>query len=130
MTVTKSQSAELARRIDALENEARKKIRETLPESAEQKHVATTGVVYDTGDEAAASTSEDFDHALLEHYLRELREIGAARGRLASGEINRCVDCEDEIGYRRLRAYPLATRFIECQTRHEKMRSSVSTPEP
>ena len=130
MVLTRAQISELARRIDALDKEARKKIRDTLPESAEQKHLSSTGVVYDTADEATANASEDFDHALLEHYLRELREIEGARARLARGEIDRCADCGEEIGYRRLHAYPLATRCIECQTLHERIRGSASVIQP
>jgi len=51
---------------------------------------------------------------------RELRQIERARKRFAEGEINECVDCGDNIGYQRLRAHPVATRCIHCQTQYEK----------
>jgi RNA polymerase-binding transcription factor DksA len=56
----------------------------------------------------------------MERYARELRQIQKARRRLADGEINECVDCGDDIGYPRLRAYPIATRCIYCQTQYER----------
>ncbi len=128
MNLTPSQSAELERRLDTLGREVRDKIRGTLPESADQKFIDFVGVVHDLGDEALISTLEQLDHARLERYLAELREIEAARARLARGDANSCVACGSEIGYRRLEAYPLAARCIECQIRHEKMHRDSLTP--
>ena len=64
------------------------------------------GTVYDAGDESVATMIEELSHTHMERYARELRQIQKARKRLADGEINECVDCGDDIGYQRLRAYP------------------------
>ena len=130
MTLTSSQNAKLAQYLQTLDREVRDKIRETMPQLADQKYLDLVGVVYDSGDEAAARTLEDFDHTLLEHYLRELRKIEDARARLAAGTIDRCVDCGGDIGYERLRVQPGAARCIECQTRHEKRHRDEVTQAP
>lgn len=128
MALTQAQSTRLARALDALEKDVREKIRASMPQLADQKYVDLVGVVYDSADEAMASMQEEVDHTLLEHYLEELKEIEAARARLDSGEINSCVECGDEIGFKRLHAYPFATRCIHCQTLHEKTHGSEATP--
>jgi DnaK suppressor protein len=126
--LTSAQNEELARRLDSLNEDVRQKIRGTSPQLAEQKHIDLSGMVYDPGDESVARLLEGLDHALLERSLRELGEIEAARTRLANGDINRCLECGGEIGYERLRACPVATRCIRCQTQHEKLYRSESTP--
>jgi DnaK suppressor protein len=128
VTLTQAQSTKLARSLDALEKEVREKIRASMPQLADQKYIDLIGVVYDTADEAMATMQEEVDHTLLEHYLQKLKEIEAARTRLGNGDANACVDCGDEIGFKRLLAYPFATRCIHCQTRHEKTHGSEATP--
>lgn len=128
MTLTQGQRTALTGALDKLETEVREKIRESMPQLADQKYIDLVGVVYDTGDEASATMQEEVDHTLLEHYLQELKEIEAARARLEGGEANVCVDCGEEIGFRRLDAYPFATRCIHCQTVREKMHGNDAAP--
>lgn len=124
VTLTQPQRTKLAGTLDALEKEVREKIRATMPQLADQKYLDLVGVVYDTADEASATMQEEVDHTLLEHYLEQLKEIEAARTRLESGEINSCVECGEEIGFKRLLAYPFAKRCIHCQTLHERVRGN------
>jgi RNA polymerase-binding transcription factor DksA len=67
------------------------------------------------GDELAAR-----DIAGARHVLAELADVEAALGRLATGSYGECVDCGEPIAPARLRAYPAATRCIECQGAYEK----------
>ncbi|CAN0449402.1 unnamed protein product, partial [Phaeothamnion confervicola] len=60
------------------------------------------------------------ENALTELHVRVLREIRAARERLASGTIDECADCGGEIGVQRLLANPVAKRCIGCQDRFDK----------
>jgi RNA polymerase-binding transcription factor DksA len=128
VTLTQAQSTKLARSLDAFEAEVREKIRATMPQLADQKYIDLVGVVYDTADEATATMQEEVDHTLLEHYLQKLKEIEAARVRLERGEADVCVECSDEIGFKRLHAYPFATRCIHCQTLHEKIHGTEAAP--
>ena len=128
VTLTQAQSAKLTRALDALEREVRDKIRASMPQLADQKYIDLVGVVYDSADEAMATMQEEVDHTLLEHYLQKLKEIEAARARILSGEANICTDCGDEIGFKRLHAYPFATRCIHCQTVYEKTHGTETMP--
>lgn len=128
MSLTPPQSAVLERSLDAIERGVREKIHETLPQVADEKYTELVGNVQDFGDEAAASTQQDFNHALLERCLQELRQIEAVRLRIARGEVDRCVGCGEAIEYRRLLAYPFATRCIDCQARHERFGAEAAAP--
>lgn len=65
---------------------------------------------------------------LLRAQQRELRDVEAALGRLASGTLGICSDCAREIDYERLEASPAATRCIRCQERREKTLAHEATP--
>lgn len=120
MSLTQLQNATLERSLDHIEQGVREKIHETMPLPADEKYADAAGTVHDFGDEAAASTEQDFNHVLHERYLRELQAIEAVRRRLSAGQADRCAECGEEIGYERLLAYPFATRCVDCQARHEK----------
>jgi DnaK suppressor protein len=128
VALTSAQSSELENRLDTLGKEVRHQIREAVPQMAGQTFTDLAGTVYDAGDESVASMLEEFSHTLLDRYMRELRQIEAARKRLADGEINECIECGDDIGYKRLHVHPVATRCIHCQTRHERTFAGEATP--
>ena len=120
MSLTQRQNAALERSLDQIERGVREKIHETMPDPAGDRFPDLAGTVQDFGDEALASTEQDFNHVLHERYLRELQEIEAVRRRLSAGNADRCAECDEEIGYDRLLAYPFATRCVDCQARIEK----------
>jgi len=128
VALTSAQSSELETRLDTLGKEVRHQIREAVPQMAGQSFTDLAGTVYDTGDESVASMLEEFSHTLLDRYMRELRQIETARRRLADGEINECIECGDDIGYKRLHVHPVATRCIHCQTRHERTFAGDAAP--
>jgi RNA polymerase-binding transcription factor DksA len=77
------------------------------------------GPAPDAGDASVAALIADLDQAGLSRDLAELREVEAARERMAHGHYGSCSECGAEIDYRRLRAYPSALRCIDCQRRFE-----------
>lgn len=77
------------------------------------------GVVGDEADRAFVEISVDIETGRVERQIRELREIEAARERVAQGTFGVCIDCSGPIEYERLRIYPPAVRCAECQTLHE-----------
>jgi len=83
----------------------------------------------DSGDESLASTLADFNMARLDRQVQGLRDIEAAFLRIKNGEYGVCIDCEEDIGYARLQAYPTAKRCIECQQRREKQFARAGHPE-
>ena len=120
MSLNQRQNATLEHSLDRIERDVREKIIETMPAPLNDKYADVSRTVHDFGDEALASTEQDFNHVLHERYLRELQEIAAVRRRLSAGEADCCAECGEEIAYDRLLAYPFATRCVDCQARYEK----------
>jgi RNA polymerase-binding transcription factor DksA len=79
-----------------------------------------TGPVGDSGDDATANLVFDVDNAELTRDLNELRQLDAARGRMADQTFGQCVDCGREIPFERLMANPAALRCVEDQEKFEK----------
>jgi RNA polymerase-binding transcription factor DksA len=85
------------------------------------------GATHDTGDESVADLLADLGQAELSRDLAELRDLEAARLRLAGGSYGICTDCGAEIGYERLRANPAAARCVACQGHYEKTHAGSGT---
>lgn len=85
----------------------------------ERERVALGERAADTSDEALLDTLSAIDDALIRQNLQDVRDIAAARRRIAEGTYGVCTDCESDIGYERLLAYPTAKRCIDCQREHE-----------
>jgi RNA polymerase-binding transcription factor DksA len=64
---------------------------------------------------------------MIGRHVDELRDIEAARERMADGTYGRCVDCGEDIDVERLRAYPTARRCVRDQRRVEQSKPG-STP--
>src|SRR6185295_14679165 len=120
MPLTTTQSSEIQSRLDMLRSEIQTHISRALPQLSEQSFSDLAGSVYDAGDESVATMIEELSHTQLERYVQELRQIDRARQRLAAGELGECVECGEDIGYKRLHVHPVATRCIHCQTQHER----------
>ena len=121
MPLTATQSSDIASRLDTFDREIRSQIQAAGPKRERESFSDLAGSVYDSADESVAVTIEELSHVQMERYSRELRQVERARRRLAEGDIGECVECGDDIGYPRLKAYPVATRCIHCQTQHERM---------
>jgi len=74
----------------------------------------------DSGDESMANALADFNVAIVDRQVREMRDIEAALRRVRDGEYGVCIDCGSEIGVARLEAYPTAKRCIVCQEKRER----------
>ena len=127
-TFTRTQLAGLKRAMDARDRQLRDDIRSALVQSGDQKYIDLAGQVHDLGDEAVANELIEMENALIERHVRELREIEMARERLAQSEINECIECGGEIGFKRLLANPAAVRCIDCQGRIEKTHAHEAMP--
>ena len=90
----------------------------------QRQRVALGERVADTSDEALLDTLSAIDEALVEHNLQDVRDIVAARQRIAAQTYGTCTDCGRDIGYDRLLAYPTAKRCINCQREHEHRKAA------
>ena len=120
MALTQQQTQKLHTTIEQRLQALLSELREDVERVRRDRHEELAGASPDAGDESVATLIADLDHADVGRDLNELRELEAARTRLADGRYGVCDDCGGDIGYERLKANPAAVRCIECQTRHEK----------
>jgi len=114
---------ELTRRRTALVDEIGRK----LAASRDKLGSASIDQIIEGGDYASADAMAGLDLAEAQRDIQELRDVDAARGRLADGSYGICVDCGEEIADARLVAYPTAKRCTACQTAYEKRRGLGSS---
>jgi RNA polymerase-binding transcription factor DksA len=105
--------------LDQRERELRVRIADERTRTETEDYSQLEGIVVDEADRAFVETSVDIEIGRVEHQLKELAEIEAARSRAAEGRLGVCVDCGGPIEYARLRVYAPAVRCAECQTLHE-----------
>lgn len=70
-------------------------------------------------DVALAEVTSADDAAIVRQDIDDVRDITAARKRVAAGTYGICSDCGEPIVFERLLAYPTAKRCIACQRAHE-----------
>jgi RNA polymerase-binding transcription factor DksA len=70
------------------------------------------------GDELAAR-----DIAEARQLLSALADVEGALARIAARSYGECIDCGERIAPARLKAYPAATRCVDCQGAYEKRES-------
>lgn len=104
------------------------RIREELAASDQQHFRDLAGAVHDTADEALASALVDLDTAIIDRHVHELRDIAAARERMARETYGVCIECGDAVAYERLAAYPTAKRCLRCQAQRERTYARAGTP--
>ena len=103
-------------------------LREDAARAREQPYAEHAGPAPDAGDESVATLITDLEQADMTRDLDEFRALEAARDRIQHGGYGECIDCANDIGYERLKAFPAALRCIHCQERHEK--TYGGTPKP
>jgi RNA polymerase-binding transcription factor DksA len=128
MALTPEQGTELRNVIEQRRSALLNDIREDVARARREQFGELAGPVPDPGDESVADLIADLDQADLSRDVTELREMEAARERLAKGSYGECIECGTEIDYRRLRASPAALRCIDCQRRYEKTHAVPAGP--
>lgn len=114
------QLAQLKTQLQEQYLELREEIRSDLERSGQQRYVDLAGSVADPGDASVADMLLDVEAALVDREVEAVREVESALRRLAELEFGDCIQCGEEIGFERLRAYPTAQRCVRCQELHEK----------
>ncbi len=76
----------------------------------------------DIADKASSSYTKEFMFSKSNADRRQLQKIADAIVRLDDGEFGNCVNCEEEIGRKRLEAVPWAELCIKCQQLEEEGR--------
>jgi DnaK suppressor protein len=126
--LTASQLDKLRQQLQNRTRELAAQVREELAASDHQHYRDLAGTVTDTADEALASALVDFDTAIIDRHVGELRDIDSVRTRIGNGTFGVCIDCGDDIPYERLVAYPTAKRCARCQQHREHTYARQGTP--
>jgi RNA polymerase-binding transcription factor DksA len=120
MPLTNKQAKELSGMVETRRDALRVELREDAARTREQPYAEHAGPAPDSGDESVATLIADLEQADMTRDLDEFRALEAARDRIRHGGYGECIDCGNDIGYERLKAFPSALRCVQCQERHEK----------
>ncbi len=129
MAHSKRQMTELAKRLDERHAALLEEVRDELEASQNTQYIELIdGAPGDEGDQSMGDALADLNLAIIDRHVRELREIEAAKERIADRTFGSCLDCGDDIAYERLASYPTAQRCVVCQAQHERTYAHERTP--
>jgi DnaK suppressor protein len=120
MPLNRREVIELARALEERREQLAAEIRREAARARDETWSEVAGEVHDRADESLADLVADLDSAEVSRDLAEVRELDAARARIADGSYGVCADCGADIPVARLHAQPAALRCVACQDRHEK----------
>ena len=120
MPLTEQQARELSRMVEARRHALLAELREDAARTREQPYAEHAGPAPDSGDESVATLIADLEQADMTRDLEEFRALEAALDRIKDGGYGECIDCGNDVGYERLKAFPSALRCVQCQDRHER----------
>lgn len=118
--VNENQQTKLKQQLQARFTELKEIVRQELIRTDDERYLELAGRVHDTGDEAVADLLADINLAVVDQHVREIQDIENALLRMGEGRYGICIECDEDIGYKRLHAYPTAKRCHSCQVKHEK----------
>lgn len=122
-TLTDTEREHLTSTLDQREQVLRDEIRAGLTRMRVEGYEDLLSGASDAGDESLASLITDITNAEVVRDASELKDIFAAKARLAASTYGVCIDCGAPIPYARLVAYPTAKRCLACQQAHEEKRN-------
>lgn len=118
--LTQTQIGELQTLLRSRQAKLLEEIRDELARSGDQHYIDLAGAVTDLGDDSVADMLADLEASHVDRQVNEVRDVDAALARIKSGEYGVCIDCGENIVFKRLQAYPTAKRCIQCQEQREK----------
>lgn len=119
--LTHPQLEQLTRKLKADYQALLREVRDELENSGNQHRIdLLNSEPGDAGDESMANALSDFNVAMVDRQVHEIRDIEAAFRRVKDGEYGVCIECGEDVGFTRLQAYPTAKRCIVCQEKREK----------
>jgi DnaK suppressor protein len=120
VVLNENQTATIAKKLRVLYEARLEEVRSELEKSENQQYAELIGrVPADSGDAAVGDMLADLNLGMIDRHVEQLRDIEAARKRLAGGVLGVCVDCGGTIAFGRLLVFPTAKRCLPCQQKHE-----------
>jgi RNA polymerase-binding transcription factor DksA len=118
--LSKADLAAIAQRLRDRQAALRAEIRAHLGGGTDTGIVGLSSVPTETDDWGVGDELAARDIAEARQQLNALADVDAALARIAAGSYGECIDCGEPIAAARLKAYPAATRCIDCQGAYEK----------
>ena len=118
--LTSVQRSHIEQRLRERQASLRAEIKAHLRGTGDSGVVGLSSVPAETDDWGVGDELAARDIAEARQQLAALADVEGALGRMAAGSYGECVDCGEPIATARLKAYPAATRCIECQGALEK----------
>jgi RNA polymerase-binding transcription factor DksA len=119
-TLTPAERTDLEQRLRERQIALRAEIKAHLEGSGDTGVVGLSSVPAETDDWGVGDELAARDIAEARQLLAALADVEGALRRIASGSYGECVDCGEQIAPARLKAYPAATRCVDCQGAYEK----------
>ena len=107
----------LINRREAIVGEAKDEIAKYI--SGENRQLVDTAL--DDGDWAVVDISEDINLRKLAAHRKALHDIDESLRKINEGSYGVCEECGEEIGEKRLKVLPAATRCVICQGNKERL---------
>jgi DnaK suppressor protein len=95
-----------------------------LSDSRSNREALTIETSADELDRIQHAQERDFAMGSLDRESARLREVRGALERIDAGSFGICLNCEEEIGAKRLAAVPWAAFCIVCQEAADRMASN------
>lgn len=92
-----------------------------------ERYSQVAGPVHDLGDESFAELATALSNASIGREAEALQDTEEALQRLRTNSYGYCIDCGQAIERKRLLAYPIAKRCLQCQRQHENKHSEKDT---
>jgi len=119
-SLTPSEVSRFRERLRARDLDLRRAIHASLVNAEAKTYAEVAGRVLDVAEESVASMFADDKILIIKKEVAEQTDVVAALARITDGTYGACVDCAEDIGVKRLDAYPTAKRCIRCQTHFER----------
>jgi RNA polymerase-binding protein DksA len=122
MGLGQTELSALAKQLDTNYKSLLEEVREALdtPQHQQYAELMDRGPG-DSADRALGDALADINLAMIDRHISEIRDIEAARARIADGTFGTCADCGKEVAFERLQAYPTAKRCLVCQQQRERL---------
>ena len=129
MALTQTQTIRLREELDRIHAELLEDVRGELEASENQQMAELMGrTPPDRADVSFADALADLNVDIIDRHIHEIRDIEAAGQRMEGGKFGICIDCDTDIAFERLMAYPTAKRCLRCQQQREKLYAHQNTP--
>lgn len=124
MIMTEKQLKHIAINISLRRNVVARELQRAIARARDESFVALSGPGNDPGDLPQAALIAEIGNAEVDRRLGELQQLADALKRISAGRYGVCVECGNDIAYKRLRAQPTAKRCLDCQRVCEHTRSN------